>query len=149
MVKNDKKIDVTQMMYEGMNADGPEMDPNSIPDIDMLIAKTLELLEFLDTDEMMYLEKNDDVKHIQIINGKFDDLPYNIIKLMIDREHRDEHLERLINMFKMLADIKMGKKDIKQGFEDYRESLYDRYLYPQFGGKEGFERAMMEKGDKK
>lgn len=148
MVKETQKIDISSMLTQsGQNeeADGMEMNPNAIPDIDHLTTRVLEFLEFLDTDEMIHMEKTNDTLHRQIINSKFDDIPYSIIKLLIERECRDENLERLIKTFTMLADIKNGKLDMMDGFTTFRDDLQERYLYPQFGGtKESFERAMMD-----
>jgi hypothetical protein len=122
-----------------------EMTPDAIPDLDALTGKVMDFLDFIDTPQMMKLEGDDNTKFRQLINAKYDDMPHSIVKIFLDRENRIENLERLLSTFEMLDTIKKGNKDMESEFDTFREGLFHRYLYPQFGGKEEFARKMATK----
>ena len=47
-------------------------------------------------------------------------------------------------MISRLKDVETGKSNVEKEFVKVREELAQEYLYPKFGGKKGFEKAMEE-----
>lgn len=83
-------------------------------------------------------------KFESLIYGKYNSiLPMKIISLMIEQE-RYNNLTELLNMFDVLNDVKVGKKDINTAAEEFGENRREKYVYPKFDGKENFIRQMSE-----
>lgn len=125
-----------------------KMTPNAIPDIGKLIERVFELLEFIDTDEMLKMERENGGSFTNLVNTKFEDMPYSIVRLLMDRENRVENMERLLVLFEKMRQIKEENRDIDEAYEQYTEELREQFLYPQYGGKSGFEQKMLKKQQK-
>lgn len=69
------------------------------------------------------------------------DVPKNMIDLMLD-DKRDENLEKIKKMFDMLRTVQTGKVNIETAQQLFNEKLNNEYVYPKFGSKEEFEKAM-------
>ena len=48
-----------------------------------------------------------------------------------------------------MHDIKDNKLDLEEAYDNYSEKLREEFIYPKFGGKEGFEKKMMDDFKKK
>lgn len=125
-----------------------EMDVNAIPDLEKLTADILEFLQYVDEPNTQTLMKENYGAFHQKVDEKFPNIPYSITKMLLNedesQEDKSKNLVRLLEMFSTLDQIKQGKKDIKKEFEDFREGISEEYIYPQFGGKEAFEKAVSE-----
>lgn len=118
------------------------MDPNAIPDLDQMLVKINELLEFIEKPEsvnMMKRNKNDFEDMIIKLFGE--DIPNKIITLMLE-DDRYDNLAKLLDMFDILRKVKNQQADIQEEFHKFNENLNEQYLYPKFGGKEEFENRM-------
>jgi chromosome segregation ATPase len=69
------------------------------------------------------------------------EMPKNIIDLMLEKD-RDANFVKLNGMFNMLRPVQNGSVDIETAQQSFNEKLNNEYVYPKFGGKEGFEKAM-------
>jgi len=116
------------------------MTTDSIPDLEKLTDDIIDFLKFKDKPENEVLRKNNFGAFLQKVDEKYPNIPFSIIKMLTDEDETDE--QKSENIVKLLNDIKLGNKNIKEGFEEFREELSEEYIYPQFGGKEQFERAV-------
>jgi hypothetical protein len=151
-VKINPKLLTEEEMKKNMEKNGGtqmKMTKDAIPDLKQLTTRVLEILELSDTEDMINLENTQKNKYIQLFNEKFLDVPYSILKLLLDRERREENLSKLLEMFAMMHDIKDNKLDLEEAYDNYSEKLREEFIYPKFGGKEGFEKKMMEDFKKK
>lgn len=120
-------------------------DPNAIPDLQKMLVYIYELLEEIETSEMQELEKRDRKQFEFILTHKYrDTIPSIKIMNLILEPERYENLERLLDMFERLENVKAGKVNIDIAQKDYCESLNQQYVYPAHGGKEGFEKKIEE-----
>ena len=122
------------------------MTPDSIPDLEKLTDDIIDFLKYMDKPEIKILRTTNYGAFQHKVDEKYPDIPFSIIKMLTDEdesaEQKSENIIRLLNMFRQLNDIKQGKKDITEGFESFREEISEEYIYPQFGGKEEFEKAV-------
>lgn len=133
----------------GMQApkDEPKLDVGAIPDLEKLLETVLEFLKYISTDEMQKLEDSDPTAFERHLDSKFENLSlryYSIFKLLLDKEHREENVCKLIDIFTTLNKIKSGSLDIKKATDDFHEEQNHEYIYPKFGGKEEFEKEMLK-----
>lgn len=144
-----------KLVKDPRNMPEPEMDAKAIPDLDRLLATVLEFLEYIGTPEMQAMEIHDNIGFEHHMDAKYPDLSlryYSIFKLLLDREHREENVCKLIDIFSALKRVKSGEVDIKDATSDFQEGMNNEYIYPKFGGKEKFEKKMAsdaKKGKKK
>lgn len=159
IIKNDKgscKIDSVSTI------EGEERDPNGIyldrcnkegiPDLAELTKQILKFVEYIETDEMRKLENDNNTEFCSHIESAFPDftLKYmSIYKMLLDRENREENLVKLLNLFKILRDVKAGTRDIDTEFDAFKENLAQDYVYPKFGGKTEFEKKIKTRAEKK
>ena len=123
------------------------MSANAIPDIDELLEHVDELFKFVETNNMLKLEKENKQEFESKIYAKFNTkLPMKMIGLFVEK-NRYENLDSVLDMLDTLRDIKNGKKDINEEHEKFTNKQTEKYLYPPFGGKEKFEKAMKQKGN--
>lgn len=123
------------------------LDPSAIPDLEELLKNIIEMVKYTSTDEMINMEKENPIVYEQHLDEKFEYISsryYGIFKLLLVREEREENLGKLIDMFTKLKDVKNGRISIQDADKQYQESLNQEYIYPQFGGKENFEKRMAE-----
>lgn len=144
----DKKLYSFDDIKNDPDADVMDMKPAAIPDIEKITSEVIDMLDFMETPDMIEMEKSDNTKFYHIITSKFENLPFSIIKLLIERENRGENLEKLLEMFSVLQNVKHGNKDIESAYNDYKENLNEQYIYPKFGGKDEFERKIAKKAKK-
>ena len=127
------------------------LSANAIPNLEKLLDSILELLRYINTDEMQKMETDDQQAFEQHVDAKFNDLSiryYSIFRLLMDKEHREENVHQIIDMISKLKEIKEGKVDIEKATKDYTETKNQAYIYPKWGGKEQFEKAMREEEKK-
>lgn len=119
---------------------------SKIPDIINLTGQIIEFIEYIEKPEMKELSKSNNMMFKQHIENKFEEFTleyYSIYKMLIDNEEkRAENIDKLFNMISRLKDIENGKSNVEKEFVKVREELAQEYLYPKFGGKKGFEKAM-------
>ena len=144
-----KKVETTTIPKEFpkghvmLNNDNRE---NKIPDITELTGQIIEFVEYIEQPEMKTFSKENNMMFKQHIETKFENFTldyYSIYKMLIDNEeNRAYNLDKLFNMISKLKDVEMGKSNVDKEFVKVRDELAEEYLYPKFGGKKGFEKAM-------
>lgn len=126
----------------------PQLDINAIPDLGKLLDNILQLLQYINTDEMQKLELEDNESFMEHVDNKFRNLSiqyYSIFSLLMDRKNREDNVQKIIEMINRLKQVKEGKISLKQADHDYKEEINQRYIYSQWGSKEQFEKAMKKK----
>lgn len=147
MPKNTKSVKLTEEMMQ-QNIEGAmevQPDPSAIPDLDDLLEKIQNLLK--DVEEQITPNLSPEQKEnveTKICVKYNTQIPIKIINLMLE-EQRYDNLDKLLDMFDRLKDVQKGKADIVQAQQSFGEKLNEQYVYPKFGGKEGFEKKMAEK----
>lgn len=142
--------------------EGEEKDPNGIyldrctkegiPDLVELTKQIVNFIEYIGTNEMEKLEKEDNDKfclHIETVFPEFTLKYMAIYKMLLDKENREDNLIKLLNLFKILRDVKAGSRNIDREFDTFKENLAQDYVYPKFGGKAEFEKKIKSRADKK
>lgn len=125
-----------------------EMSVDAIPDLEKLTEDILDFLKFTEEEDTKRLIKENYGAFQHKIDEKYPDIPYSIVKLLMDDtetpEEKSKNLVKLLELLSQLSDIKKGNKDMNETFESFREGLSEEYVYPQYGGKEEFERKIAE-----
>lgn len=121
------------------------------PDLKYVIDTVIQIIEFMSTDEMVKLkETSTDEYEAKIIN-KFEDFGEKqpaLFNIILDGEI--ESLGNLIEMIRMICLMKTGQISMGTANEYVREMCAEQYIYPQFGGKNEFEKTIKERAkDKK
>ena len=118
---------------------------DAIPDTEKLSSDLLEYYEF--TKEPRIVQLLEDGKFGFVLNescDKFPDLPFHMINLLINEKFSPEKKKRnllgLIDMIQRLDKIKNGKANPEETQEEYFEDKRAEHLYPQFGGKNAYEK---------
>lgn len=123
-----------------------------LPDLEKLLDRVLELLQYINTEEMKDLESKDPAAFETHLDLKFEDISmkyYSVFRLVIDKENREENIFRLIEIFSTLKKVKAGDLDIDRADEDFRENMNQEFIYSKYGGKEKFEAEMHKKSKKR
>ena len=128
-----------------MNSDKnqDEMSIDNIPNLEKLTTDVFDFIQFTDKSQIKNMIKNRYGEFINVVTEKYPDIPFSIIKMLIDNDsNRDENIKRLISVFERLNNIKKGKHDINNEFKDFQEEISEEYLYPKFGGRDEFIKKM-------
>ena len=119
---------------------------SKVPDLIKLTGQIIEFIEYIEQPEMRKMAKENNMMFKQHVESKFEDFTldyYSIYRMLIDSEEkRAENIERLFKMIDRLKDVESGKSNMDKEFMRVREELAEEYLYPKFGGKSGFQKAM-------
>ena len=113
-------------------------DINAIPDLTLLTTKLLQFIEFEEKDETQKLKKEDRGQYNYIVNKEFDMLPQTMIKLLSEKEKRTENLQKVMDMLRLLKNVKEGKTNFEKAENEFMEKRSEEYLYPVFGGRDKF-----------
>jgi hypothetical protein len=128
------------------------LDAKAIPDIEQLLDKILDFLNYINKESMQKLEATDKIEFDKHLNDRFNDFSekhYSIFKMLLDNENRATNVAKLFDMLSKLKQVKMGRLDIHQADKDFQEELNNKFLYPKFGGKEQFEKEILKNKHKK
>jgi len=113
-------------------------DINAIPDLTLLTTKLLQFIEFEEKDETQKIKKEDRGQYNYIVNKEFDMLPQTMIKLLSEKEKRTENLQKVMDMLRLLKNVKEGKTNFEKAENEFMEKRSEEYLYPVFGGRDKF-----------
>lgn len=142
-------IDTSQISEEMINAFKMTMDPSAIPDLENMLTHIDNLIEYAESTEMRILSNTNYQEYETKIYQRFNQhIPIKMISLLIDENERYDNLDGIIGMFETLKDIKEGKKNMQNEYEKFSEKLNEKYLYPDFGGKENFINEMKNSAKK-
>jgi len=119
------------------------MTPTAIPTKDEmtnLLYAIQEMIELIEQPWMQELKRKEDPKYKNEVYMRYNQrVPMKIIGLMFD-DDRYDNLDKLLDMFAILSDVKAGNKEMNVEFDKFRDKLNDEYLYKPHGGKEEFEK---------
>ncbi len=126
-----------------------QMSIENIPDILKITNEVYDLLVYLDSDEAVNFVKADKGGLLYSkIDEKFPSIPFSIVKMLTDdsesHEQKSKNIIQLLELLRSVADLKEGKGDIKESFENFREEKMAEWVYPTYGGKDEFERKISE-----
>ena len=127
------------------------LDANAIPDIEKLLDDVLNFLNYINQESMQEFEATNKIEfeqHLNIHFNEFSEKHYSIFKMLLDSENRINNIAKLFEMLSKLKQVKMGQINIQQADKDFQEELNSKFLYPKFGGKEQFEKQILQKNKK-
>jgi hypothetical protein len=117
-----------------------------MPDLVKLTGNIIEFIEYIETPSVKEMAKENKMTYKLHLENKFEEFTldfYSIYKMLVDDEtNRNRNLEKLFNMIDKLKDVEAGKTNVEREFFKVREELAQEFLYPQFGGKEKFQKAL-------
>jgi len=116
-------------------------DPECIPDLVDLTNQVISFIDYMDTPEMMELEKKSEAAYSEKLQTKFESFTlkyYNLYKMLLNRKDRVANLEKLEKMINILKDVSAGIRDKNVEQEKFIEQQRQEYIYPGFGGKHKF-----------
>lgn len=132
-----------------LNQPDEEMSIENIPDILKITNEVYDMLVYLDSDEAVNIVKAGQGGLLYSkIDEKFPSIPFSIVKMLTDdtetNEQKTKNIIQLLELLRSVADLKEGKGDIKESFENFREEKMAEWVYPTYGGKDAFERKISE-----
>lgn len=147
MDSKDVKVDMVsadQMTEEDRNAIfNREASVDAIPDLDVLTGNVYEILEYLNRPQVKQLMRTNETAVKMYLNNKYaETVPLGIIGLLMDEKNIDEHVDRLLRMFKSLRRAKTGDVTLEEAHKELADDVNNRYCYSKFGSKEAFEKAI-------
>lgn len=111
-----------------------------------LTEDLIKLVEFVETPEMKELQKSNENLYCYKVDEQFTDFSdnyYHIFRLIVDdTKNRSDNLFKIIDMIKRINKIEDGISTKEKEFEEVKEQLAEEHLYPSFGGKENFIKAL-------
>jgi hypothetical protein len=136
--ESDMQADNGAMVYQ------EDMTVDAIPDLNNMMELIIELIEFMNTPEMIIKKRQNKQEYEDIIFFKYRDsyMPRQIMDLLV--EDPVNNLAKIISMFETLAKIKAGEASMEKEYEKFTEEVNEEYLYPSFGGKQQFQEAVMK-----
>jgi len=159
-MENGENIKVINADYKTMakNKNTIVLDRDETGDVNItafpeLLNDITELLNYMATDEMVKLEKENREEFCKHLRETFINFEYkgnrSVFNILIDDRNRDKNFDQLLSMIATLQLVKVGKRDVKEEHEKFKDSNDNRYVYPLYGGKEEFEKKMKEQNKKK
>jgi len=147
-------MEIKSVEYEkNISENAIVFDPNSninLQNIDTVVDNITDMIEFMSSDDMIELQKNSVQEFNTILETKF--APFaesnpSVFKLLIKNDVND--ISKLFIIIEQIYDIKNGKINFDDAFDNFKEKLANEYIYPKFGGKEKLEKKMKKKLRKK
>jgi uncharacterized Ntn-hydrolase superfamily protein len=122
-----------------------DMNPDAIPDLDKLLVSIKKMLQDIESPSMKALEKKNKNEFEKILTHKYyeDIQSMKIINLLLEPA-RYENLDKLLDMFDRLKQVKQGNVNIQDAHKKWCEKMNEEYVYSKHGGKLGFEKKMKE-----
>lgn len=145
---NVKKIETVSKIEDNKNniiLDNPEDEPVNMANVDELTVHMINFLEFISQPEMEKLENDNNELFVETVTNKFKDFSDNYVAVfnkLLDKKNRNESVERLVEMFSIIKNIKNGKSTFEKEDARFKEKLNEQYIYKKYGGKKQFENAM-------
>ena len=156
-----EKLDESNTIPPEMYNPKIKADVNAIPDIEQMTTNVIELMDDLEKPEYKLLASNSFGSLLNKLYEKYDEeitndngekiknskyIPYKLINILADpdRTPKEKHddVVNMLEMFERLEKCKKNGANIKEQFEEFREGLKERHVYPKFGGKEKFEKTL-------
>ena len=120
-----------------------EATVDAIPDLDILTGHIYDILQYLEQPEVDKLMETNPGLVKMNLNNKYADsnIPFGLITLMMDKENQQEHIDRMLRMFKLLNDAKRNNISLDDADRIFTDDV-NQIEYKKYGSKEAFEKAM-------
>jgi hypothetical protein len=119
-------------------------DTNEIPDIKKLSGSIVEMIEEVDKSD-----RDLDKLKMEFVE-KYVDVPVSIIKLLTQTRDIKIQTDNISCLLELLDDLQKVK-DSTMTFDEckikFSDVVANRFIYPQFGGKDAFEKYIKEKNN--
>ncbi len=119
---------------------------NKLPDLINLTGKIIEFVEYIELPDIKKMAQENKMLYKNHLESKFEEFTldyYSIYRMLVDNDdERAQNIDRLFKMIDRLKDVESGKSNVDREFLKIREELAQDYLYPQFGGRDAFEKAL-------
>lgn len=117
-------IVLTQEMIDKMNK---KLEPKELPDTTKIADTVIDILEVMNTNEMIKLQKQDKIIYEDEMEKKFQDFA-NRYRSMFMRIISGEDIETLVDMLEAIEDIKSGKNQ-DEVENKLKEDLEEKFIY--------------------
>jgi hypothetical protein len=123
---------------------------DQLEDIEYFVHTLTDILECISSDEMKQMRINNYEAYCDLLTNKYAQFSdrHSTLFHNILTDHIDS-MEQLIYMLGILAQVKTGKMQMDTANAIIREKLSSEYIYPQFGGKDAFEKTIKKRAAKK
>lgn len=122
-------------------------EPFNIPDLANLTKQIIEFLEYINTPDMQKMQDEEPRAFELHLESKFEHFAenyYSTFKMLIDKKDRIKNVEKLMQMISMIKKVKDGQKSYDSTFNQIKEDLAEEYIYSKYGGKDNFEKQLMQ-----
>lgn len=123
----------------------PNVD--GMPDLKYVINNLVQIFEFISTDDMIKMKSDNKEQYENVLHKKFAEFSeryYSLFSVILDGEL--DSMTHLVMMINTLCLVNTGQITMDTAYAHIREELSKHYIYPKFGGKKEFEKAMMKSG---
>lgn len=124
-------------------------DLKNSPDMLYVVNTLTEIFTFISTDEMIKLKEDDKLEYDKTVTQKFPEFSeryFSLFSVVLSGEL--ETMTHLVMMIKTLGQVNSGKISMNTAYARVRDELSDKYIYPQFGGKDKFEEEIKKRHKK-
>lgn len=121
-----------------------------IVDLDDLMDRIIVFLEYLEKPEIKEMQ-NDERAFPAHMMEKFVenfDKYFQIFTKLLEVKNRSANVKSLLDLIDRLNKVKSGEKNEDYEFEKFREEKAQDLIYPKFGGKDAYIRAMQKENKK-
>ena len=116
--------------------------------MEKIADEVIEILEYLNTDKMKRLKKENIDIYKQHVMNKYENFEYfSILKVLLSEDKME--INKLTDMMRMVDDINKGKRTYMDANEEVKEKRAEEYIYPKFGGKEKMEEKLKKRAREK
>ena len=121
MSKNTVSLNLNDQDISSMKL---EMSADSIPDLQQMSNDILLLLNDIELPS----RENKNKFEKRIISKYIDKIPLKIINLLLEDENRYIHLNKLLDMFDVLQNVKNGNVDVQDVYKEFTNKLNKEYI---------------------
>ncbi len=112
-VIDESEIDLSKGQVLDFGQDD-EIDPVNLPDADEILDKVIEILEFMDNDEILNLRRDNNPAFTSTMETKFEDFAekyYSVFRMVIS----GADISLLFEMLKVIKGMKSGEVSVENG----------------------------------
>ena len=121
------------------------------PELIQLVNDIIEIMDFAYKPEMLELKNKDKLTYercVKDLKPEFSDKYYSLTMLILDMNGENTKFQHLISMIELKCDMLAGNISEAVACERIREELSEHYIYPKFGGKQQFEKTILDRHKK-
>ena len=146
-------MDLSNLPKGSIVVDNTQDKVEGLPNLAQLTKQIIEFIEYIELPEVKEMALNNNMIYKQHLENKFENFTleyYSIYRMLVDDDkNRANNIESLFKMIDRLRLVELGKSSVDVQFDSIKNELSEKYLYPQFGGKDGFVKAMSKSEKRK